>query len=612
MSLGSIAVAGSKVITGANAKKTADVIEFLESGWGLKFELFPVQKTILKSYYNIELDNKVSFKVSKDWTRKSSYEMTEKEYLEFLYNEGRSNIKDIKPGTNPRKQLMLNVGRRSGKTTITAGISAYETYKLINMGDPQAYYGLPSSNVIQLVSVATDREQAGILYNDVSSHFRACSFFSQYTANNTQTYARFQTPKDIERYGVYAQDQTAKATIRITFKSCIAKGLRGSGNILVIMDEMAHFIDKGQSSADAVYTAVAPSTSAFSPKNPNRKSESVGPNEAKIILISSPLGKQGTFYEMFQQGMAGDPETLCIQAPTWEVNPSVDANELDSHYRRNPTVFFTEYGAEFSDRTRGWIERESDLTACIDKNAVPQTRGIPRKPHFLGLDLGLVGDGTAAAVGHISDDNVIVLDTIEHIKAGEGKFADLERLDFDDVADWVKDLCSRFYIIEGLFDQWSGIPFEQALTKRGLNNMHSKLMDRKLSSQVYQNFKTMMWDHKLRLFDYPVPKDGEHCSYISELLELQAEFHTKFVTTVAAPNIEGKHDDMSDALVRMVWVASNNLAKHGTVQINKMANQGHSDRFGNGNSVASLRRKLRQTGSHESRQVPRRLGKYKF
>ena len=57
----------------------------------------------------------------------------------------------------------------------------------------------------------------------------------------------------------------------------------------------------------------------------------------------------------------------------------------------------------------------------------------------MGIDLALVGDGSAVAIGHIEEidgENKVVLDMVDQIKAGEGKFAkDKERLEFDDVAD---------------------------------------------------------------------------------------------------------------------------------------------------------------------------------
>ena len=504
----------------------------------------------------------------------------------------------------PEGESFVANGLTNHNTTISACIAAFETYKLISKGDPQGYYGLPQSNMIQLISVATDKDQAGLLYQEVSGHFRSCAFFGPYTANNTMSYARFQTPKDVERYGAYADDPSAKATIKVTFRSCVAKGLRGAGNIVVILDEVAHFTDAGQSSADAVYNAVVPSTSAYSAKDPKDRRKPIGQVEGRIILISSPLGRQGLFYKMFQIGMGGGmaaSNMLCIQAPTWEVNPTVPAHEFEKHYLKDQAVFFTEYGGEFSDRTRGWIERGEDLVACVNKDARPQQRGIPRTPYFLGLDLGLVGDGTAVSIGHLDPEGHIVVDLVDQIKAGVGKYHTKERLDFDDVADWILDLSKRFYIQEGMFDQWAGIPLEQALSKRGLGQMKAQQMTKQLTSQMFQNFKDMMWDKKLVLYDHPIAQNETHCPYIAELLELQAQYHSKFVTTVEAPNIDGKHDDMSDALVRMVWLASNRLSKSAHLS---GAQRQHGPVIP-GYARMAMRAKLLQSGSHESRQVPR-------
>ena len=560
MALSTIAISASAK-AGVQSKEDANIIDFVEAPWGLGMTLFPVQKVILKAHYGLELDDTKRFKIS-DWRRQHFRDVTEKEYLQLLFDEGRCNIGQVVPGKE-RREMVLSIGRRSGKTTISACIAAYETYKLIRKQDPQAYYGLPASNNIQIISVATDKDQAGLLYNEVSGHFRNCAFFGPYTANNTQSYARFQTPKDVERYGRYIEDPSAKATLKVTFRSCVAKGLRGAGNICVIMDEIAHFTETGQSGAEEVYNAVVPSTSAYSPKDPNDRRIPVGPVEGRVISISSPLGKQGLFYKLFQIGMQGGKASenmLCVQAPTWEVNPTVPATEFEKHYLKNPAVFFTEYGGEFTDRTRGWIEDNKDLLACVDEKHKPVDRGIARKPYFMGIDVALVGDGSAVAIGHLEGDK-LVLDKVDMIKAGVGKYADKERLEFDDVADWVLDYTKRFYITEGIFDQWAGIPFEQALNKRGLTQLKTQQMTKQLTSQMFQNFKDMMWDKRLVLYNRKNCEVDGHEPYIQEMLELQQTVHSKNLITVEAPQTEGKHDDMSDAIVRMFWVASQNVGK---------------------------------------------------
>jgi len=546
---------------GTQSEKDADIIEFVEAPWGLKMTLFPIQRIILKAHYGLELDDIQTFKIS-DWRREDWEEHTEKSYLKKLFKEGRCNIGEVVPG-HQRREMILSIGRRSGKTTISACIAAYETYKLIKKEDPQKYYGLPSSNNIQIISVATDKDRAGLLYQEVSGHYRSCAFFGPYTANNTLSYARFQTPADVEKYGRYIEDASAKATLKVTFRSCVAKGLRGAGNICVILDEVAHFTDKGQSGAEEVYNAVVPSTSAYSAKDPDNPSIPIGEVEGRVILISSPLGKQGLFYKLFQIGMGGggaSTNMLCVQAPTWEVNPTVPAEEFEKHYLKNAAVFFTEYGGEFTDRTKGWIEKDIDLFSCIDEDLRERSRAPARKPHFMGIDLGLVGDGTAIAIGHLEEGRVVV-DLVTQIKAGEGDFSDKDRLDFDDVADWILEHTKKFYVSEGMFDQWAGIPLEQALLKRGLGQMNSHHMTKNFTSDLYQNFKSLMWDKKIALYDNPNASETGHAEYLNELLELQAKVHSKHVITVEAPQVKGKHDDMADALVRMVWLCSKHFGK---------------------------------------------------
>ena len=103
-----------------------NVIEFCEAPWGLgmgagegKPGLAPVQKFILKCYYNIPLNSSDKAIIINDkFNEVERFRLTEIEYLKFLNDEGRINIKEVTgdPGYN-RPNLILVIGRRGYKTS---------------------------------------------------------------------------------------------------------------------------------------------------------------------------------------------------------------------------------------------------------------------------------------------------------------------------------------------------------------------------------------------------------------------------------------------------------------------------------------------------------------
>jgi len=604
-----------------------NVLQYAESSWGLNMALYPVQRFIVKLYYNLPLDkvNK-SIVITDRFKEKILYRFTEVEYLRYLHDNGRCNIGEQ---DHMRRTLILPVGRRSGKTTLSAIFASYELYRLITLGNPQEYYGLPNGNRIQIISVATDKDQAGLLFNDVTSHLAKCEFFKAYIANNTQSHVNFRTPYDIEKYGPSVRHENGKFTsfngkssLRVTFKASVSKGLRGSGNIVIILDEMAHFQDTGLSSAKDIYDAVTPSAMAFSPKDPQDKTRPVGEVQSRVVCISSPLNRMGKFYDLFHFALsnaAGSENMLAIQAPTWEVNPTVEPTFLKEKYHEDPNVFDTEFGAEFSDRRRGWIEREQDLLDCIRPDLRPKAYGQPRSPHQMGLDVGLVNDGTTMAITHLEGDKIILdyhevwyagtpwRESNPHLTAPMTDYPKtlemVERIDFDAIAEWIFAVSKKFYLTAGIFDRWNGLPLEQSLHKKGLKQFRSEFFNRDVTSKMYQSVKLMMFDRRIVLYDYP-SDTIKHSPLIQELLTLQQTQLSKNQILVSAPQTAGFHDDLADAYVRSVWLSLERLGNQ------KVVSHSGLDKTGGARYLTSSgyqRVRMRSHGVFSDRMVPRSL-----
>jgi len=590
-------------VTKADKESLPNIVEYIESGWGLNLRLFPVQRFILKAYYNICLDNKnKNIEVTDKFRENVLYTLTEEEYLSFLWNEGRININKLDPD-NPRHELVLAIGRRGSKTAMSSFIASYEMYKLLMLDNPHKYYGLPEHNKIGVISVATDKEQAGLLFSEVSGHFSTCDLFAPYKEGETLSAIRLYSPHHLKKY-----EAQAKSKLLVTFKACVAKGLRGPGNIVIVLDEMAHFTNKGQASAEDVYKAITPSSTTFTPKDPNDSHKKLSElSDGRVISISSPLSDSGKFYELFQTAMSGGPASegmLAIQAPCWEVNITLPSKTLRQYYYKDPEGYMTEYGAKFSGRTTKFIDRKEDLIACIVPKMKPKHNGIARKPYFMGIDVGLVDDGTAITITH-EEDSCIELDYHDIRYAGKGKYKHVERLDIEKhIVDWVDDLCKSFYIQEGIFDQWHGIGIEQLLHKKNLRQFHIVTMTADLASRMYGNFLTLMYVNRLRLFDYPLPHNptpGTHSPLITEILDLDKERKSKNIIVVKAPNIMGKHDDASDSLVRSIWLSSAN--SRGSEKSNSAKSKAHSLGTQNHTTYNSYHRKRAQSHGISPRSI---------
>jgi len=552
----------------SDSTKVADIITFSEASWGLNMNLKtgnttlrPVQQMMLKCYYNLELDNKEKTIIVRDHLNEvERYRFTEYEYLQFLWNEGRTNLREV--DSKLRNELVLVAGRRGGKSKLGAIVSAYEAYKLLKKEHPQKYYKMSDNAEIYLSTVATSTEQAELLFNDIASYIDNSPFFARYKNNPTMQYMKLRTPYDLGISG----ERTNWGSLIVKAAPCSGRGLRGMSNIVIIMDEQAHFVDNSANKSDsAIYDAVTPSTLSFG-------------RDAKILNLSSPLNKQGKLWELYQASRESE-KILMFQIPSWELWDGIDSSMLREAHRRNPDVFWCEIGAQFSDTVKAWMPHDAFIE-CIDPGLKKKMRGKPRTPYFMGVDIGLKKDMTAISITHVeyvkepifNVNNQIIdeitipkyeLDCIEVMQAGVGEFEGAQFLDFDQIGERIADLCKEFSIHKGLFDQYNGVPLKQNLDKKGLMMFDMVYFDRRLNSEIYNNWLLAVIDGKLRIYDEPPAEgsDKKFGPFVTEVMQLQSQFISKYITIVQAPEMEGCHDDRSDSFARSLWLASEYLTK---------------------------------------------------
>ncbi len=94
-----------------------NAIDFIESPQGLGVHLYPVQRVIVKAIFGVSMDYKEGeVPVHDPFGEKLLYTFTDREYLEYVYNEGRCNVKNWQDlPLDGFHEAVIFAGRRGGK-----------------------------------------------------------------------------------------------------------------------------------------------------------------------------------------------------------------------------------------------------------------------------------------------------------------------------------------------------------------------------------------------------------------------------------------------------------------------------------------------------------------
>ena len=569
----------SEYVKDDSERDAVDVITFCKAEWGLGVgtvpgvpEMYPVQRYILKAYYGMELDDTIcDIEVHDDLNEILLNTYTEKGFHEWTLQENRTNTEDY---NGFRQNLVLVAGRRGTKTTVVSFIVAYELYKLLLMYSPHAYYKIIPTDLIEIVSVSTNEANAKNMFDRITGNIERSPFFKPYMASAPNKLDMFfQTRSDIEKYG-----KGGRATIKLVAKPCSAKGLRGPNNIIVILDEAAFFFKeandtKGSSnmSDTAIYSAVMPAMAAFKYPGPDKKPA------GRMIMISSPADRTGKFYEEFERSQipGKNKDLLMFKFPTWIMNPEIPSDFLKSQFNQDPVVYRCEYGGEFSDRLRGWIEDPTIVRQCIKQGFKPRTVGLVRTPHFMGIDIGLTRDGTSVTIAHLEKEmgpnnmaeTKIVVDLSEVRYASQEKTMIGDTRPYftpDEMSEWISTFTDKFHIVSGLMDHHYGLSIVSYLERKGLKQFRTEHINETRNSENFQNLMAQMVGNHMIFPEGDLnQKTGrpDDSQLVKELLTLQATQKSKYVIKVEAPEREGCHDDLSDSLALAVWQATEYMNK---------------------------------------------------
>lgn len=392
------------------------------------------------------------------------------------------------------QHAVLRVGRRGGKSLLADVIALYDALVRDHLRNKML---AGENRITSVICPRLDQAQAHIL--NIAARLahapRLRKLLLQQTADEL----------------LFANGSTIRAF------PCSARGIRGGAWSSCILDEFGHFLtsEEGNAAGDRVLEAAMPSLAQFG-------------EDGWLVVISTPLWKQGAFWTLCQRAESGNfPYMYSLHATTAEMNPAIPKVWLEQRKLEDPDLYRREFEAEFVDGTSAFLN-STDVLACQRERGIlaPQDG----TSYAGAIDPAFSRDNFALGIAHRQGD-LVVLDGVWTWR----------REGYEGTLDQVVQVASRYRVKSLRTDQFSAQAVIEGLARR---NLHCQAIpwDQDGKWQAYSRMKALINTRGLEL-----PKDD---LLAGELMQLEARTTPAGAVRIAAAG--GGHDDRASVLAALV------------------------------------------------------------
>lgn len=182
-----------------------------------------------------------------------------------------------------------------------------------------------------------------------------------------------------------------------------ARAARGYTASTLILDEAAFFVDTlGNSSAEAIFTALSPTVATFG-------------ELARIVITTSVNTQSGLVYELYDRANSGELDDWhVVKTDTRALNPKVSQRIIDNAMKRDLEAAQAEYYSEFREPTEAYLSGEA-IERCIDRGLRMHEKGTGAVSYMMAVDPALMRDHYAYGIAHKAEGGLIILDYIHRL-----------------------------------------------------------------------------------------------------------------------------------------------------------------------------------------------------
>ncbi|MDL0429584.1 hypothetical protein QPM17_00465 [Marinobacter sp. TBZ242] len=388
------------------------------------------------------------------------------------------------PLSEPAEELWLAVGRRGGKSNIAAFLAVYEAV----FNDHRKH--LAPGEVATIMVIAADRKQARTVMRYIRGLLIENPMLSRL----------------VVRDGVESIELSNRCSIEVMTAS--HRSTRGYTVAAVIMDEIAFWHSEGANPDIEIINAVRPSLTTLG---------------GKLIALSSPYARRGVLWNNYRRYFGKEGRILVAQAPTLEMNPSLNPAVVIQARAEDPIAAAAEYDAQFRTDIETFVSLEA-LEACV-------RIGHPELPYSTQQHYSAFVDPSGGAVDSFTlcivhmEGREVVVDLARAVKPPFSP---------EHVVQEFADILKEYRIRSVRGDNYAGEWPKEQFKKRGIQYYRSE----KPKSGLYQDLLPLINSGRIEIPNTP--------QLINELNGL--ERRTTRGGRDSIDHAPGAHDDLANAV----------------------------------------------------------------
>lgn len=477
-----------------------------------------------------------------------------------------------------KNEIILQLGKGSGKDFVSTVACAYVVYKLLCLKDPARYYGKPSGDAIDIINVAVNAEQAkNVFFKGFLLKIERSPWFA---GKNNPKVNSISFDKSITVYSGHSERESHE----------------GLNLFMAVLDEISAFAtevgtgnDQGKT-ADNIYKAFRGTVDSRFPdlgkvvllSFPRYTGDFISKRYEDVIMEKDvverrhkfvineelPEGPDNEFEIIWEEDHINSykyPRMFALKRPTWEVNPTRKIDDFKFAFLTDPGDAMMRFLCTPTYSSDSFFKQKDKLEKCMTlRNPLDSHRRFdpgfkpdPEKSYYIHADLAQKHDKCAVAIAHVERwvniqvikdyEQVAPIVVVDAVAWWEPKVEG--PVDLSEVKKWIQNLRREGFNI-GLvsFDRWQSFDIQQELKAVGIRTDTVSV-----AKKHYEDLAMMIYEERIAMPMIPL------------LLEEMSELKIMKNNRVDHPRKKSK--DLADAVCGAVFGAISHTSRDSNLEI---------------------------------------------